>query len=178
MAGVSTGKGAGKPSMYRQPAMPPRRTHGRPVASCSIRSSRRRGEQSDSEADMPLVPPVRAPLEASAQRTTLPNGPRSRGRPSLHCSRGETSCTVPRTHIDGSAAVRRPFISFHIKHTWGLALRPAVSASGRSEQDITSTAEARGRVIVRGRSTITRIPQRQPVFPLMESRNSRASRRD
>ena len=58
--------------MNRQPATPPKLTHGRPVAKRSIKSSRRRGEQSDSEANMRR--PARqsaaggpAPLAASMQ---------------------------------------------------------------------------------------------------------------
>jgi hypothetical protein len=43
MAGVFTGKGAGRPSMNRQPAMPSKLTHGRPVARRLIKSPRRRG---------------------------------------------------------------------------------------------------------------------------------------
>jgi hypothetical protein len=53
MVGVSTGEGTRKPFMNRQPATPPKLTHGRPAARRSIKSLRRRGEQSDSEADMP-----------------------------------------------------------------------------------------------------------------------------
>jgi len=58
------------------------------------------------------------------------------------------------------------------------ATNPVTQGATLLKSENRRITKARGRVIVRGRSTITGIPRRPPVFPSMESRNSRASRRD